>query len=308
MQNGNRNHFELLKEKIVATMQQSYPGINPSISDWKGQEITDFQEELLKTVNAHISEKWFYNHIKKENQSLPRIDVLNLLSKYAGYANWDDFVFKNGGEAVSRTPESKANRYFIIVPVLVVAVMMVLFAMYKLVSVGEYRFSFYDADTKEAVTGSRIEVKIIRDNESPVSYFTDTSGIFSFRTGERQVKFVVNAPYYKTDTIIRTFKSFEMDQQISIHADDYAMMIHYFSEMKVDDWQKRRKSLDKIIDGAAMIYQVSSDRSETGMELYNKDEFIDRLTMPSGSLRNIEILDTKVKDEKIVVMKFRVKK
>jgi len=92
LQNGNKNYFELLKQKIVATMQQSYPGINPSISDWKGQEITDFQEELLIKVNAHISEKWFYNHIKSENRSLPRIDVLNLLSKYAGYANWNDFV------------------------------------------------------------------------------------------------------------------------------------------------------------------------------------------------------------------------
>ena len=65
-------------------MQQSYPGINSAISEWKGQDITDFQEELLSKVNAHISEKWFYTHMKSTNKTLPRIDVLNLLSKYAG--------------------------------------------------------------------------------------------------------------------------------------------------------------------------------------------------------------------------------
>jgi len=39
--------FGILKQKIVERMLQSYPGINPSISEWKGQEIVDFQEELL---------------------------------------------------------------------------------------------------------------------------------------------------------------------------------------------------------------------------------------------------------------------
>ncbi len=75
-------------------MQQSYPGINPVISEWKGQEIVDFQEELLQKVNARISEKWFYSHMKSEKSILPRIDILNLLSSYVGYANWNEFRFK----------------------------------------------------------------------------------------------------------------------------------------------------------------------------------------------------------------------
>jgi hypothetical protein len=306
--NGNKNHFELLKQKIVATMQQSYPGINSSISEWKGQEITNFQEELLIKVNAHISEKWFYNHIKKENKTLPRIDVLNLLSKYASYANWDDFVFKNGGasSASKPTPKSKANRYFVIVPLLVIGIMLLLFVFYKLVSNREYRFSFYDADTKEPITGCQIEIKILMENESPVNYLTDTTGSFTFKNSLRQVKLVANAPYYKTDTIVRTLKSFEKDQKLSLHANDYALMIHYFSEMNVDDWQKRRGKLERMIDDDAMIYQVLKGRENIGMELFNKWEFIDKLTIPSGSLKHIEILDTKLKNDKIVVLRFRI--
>jgi hypothetical protein len=100
--------------------------------------------------------------------------------------------------------------------------------------------------------------------------------------------------------------AFEKDQKISLPPNDYALIIHYFSQMKVDDWQKRRNSLEKMIDDNAMIYQVLHEGNGPGMELYNKSEFIDKLTLPAGSLRNIEILDTKYKNDKIMVLRFRI--
>ena len=287
-------------------MQQSYPGINPSISDWKGQEITDFQEELLIKVNAHISEKWFYNHIKSESKSLPRIDVLNLLSKYVGYTNWDDFVFKNSDQVVQGKSVAKPNRYFIILPLLLVVVMAILFLLFKLVSNREYTFSFYDAHSREAIIGCQIEIKILSENESPVNYLSDSSGNIVLKTDESVINMLVSAPYYKTDTITRILKTFEKDQKISLYANDYALIIHYFSKMNVDDWQKRRSYLDTIIDDGAMIYQVLNDINAPGMELYNKDEFVDKLTMPTSSLKHIEILDTKFKNDKIMILRFRI--
>ena len=44
------------------------------------------------------------------------------------------------------------------------------------------------------------------------------------------------------------------------------------------------------------------------MVLYTRDEFIDRMTMPVGSLQHIEILDTQFRQEKIVLLRFRVNK
>ncbi|MCD4731602.1 MAG: hypothetical protein K8R74_13440, partial [Bacteroidales bacterium] len=271
----------------MANMQQSYPGINPSIFEWRGQEITDFQEELLVKVNAHISEKWFYNHIKSESKSLPRIDILNLLSKYVGYTNWDDFVFKNSDQVAQGKSVAKANRYFLILPLLLVVVMAILFLLFKLVSNREYTFSFYDAHTRETITGCQIEIKILSEEESPVNYLSGTTGSFVLKTGESVIKMVINAPYYKSDTITRILKTFERDQKISLQPNDYALIIHYFSEMNVDDWQKRRTYLGKIIDDGAMIYQVLNDINAPGMEMYNKDEFIDKLTMPTSSLKYI---------------------
>ncbi len=306
LHNRNKNHFELLKQKIVTTMKQSYPGINPNMSDWKGQEITDFQEELLQKVNAHISEKWFYNHIKSQNESLPRIDILNLLSKYVGYANWDDFVFQNKGKIASKKIITKGNRYFVLVPLLLVSLMVILFFMFKLLSTQQYQFSFYDAHTHEAIISEQIEIKLLSENESPTNYFADTTGNFFLKTDQIEIKMVVSAPYYKSDTITRILKKFEREQKIGLHADDFALVIHYFSCMNVDDWNKRREYLDRIIDDTALIYQVVNDKNAVGMELYNKEEFIDKLTMPSSSLKHIEILETKFKKDKILVLRFRV--
>jgi len=304
---NDQEYFETLKKQIVAMMQQSYPGINPSLSEWKGQEITDFQEELLKKVNANISEKWFYTHMKSTHTSLPRIDMLNFLSKYAGYANWDDFVFRNRKLLPAVASRKSENRYFIIIPALLLAVICILFLLFKLFDTQEYKFCFYDADTREPILNCKIEIRLLLENESPVTCYSRPDGCFLLKTDKSRIRMVVSGSYYKTDTIVRVLKKLEHNEIISLHANDYALMIHLISQMNVTDWEKRRKRLESMIDDGAMICQVFNDKTATGMELYNKQEFIDKLTMPSGSLKNIEILDTKFREDKIAVLKFRVK-
>lgn len=288
-------------------MQRSYPGMNPVISEWRGQEIIDFQEELRNKVNAHISEKWFYTHFKKESLVLPRIDMLNLLSRYAGYLNWDDFLYRNGLKTGEKVRVNRGNRVFIYMPVLVVTIVMILLLLYQVISFREYRFSFRDALTHEVIAGNNIAITVITDKESPVSQLTDASGKFTLKTDKRSVKMVVSAPYFRTDTVVRTLKTFEKDQEIDLHSDDFARMILYFSEMKLADWQKRRASLDSIIDRNAMIYQVGSGSRHLGVELFNKHEFIDKLTMPAGSLKNLDVLETQSRNGKIVILRFRLK-
>jgi hypothetical protein len=298
--------FDLLKQKIAAQMQQSFPGINPSISEWKGQEISDFQEELLQKVNAHISEKWFYNHIKTSKDSLPRIDILNLLSKYAGYSNWDDFRYNNASPEVAINPIKKANRYFIYVPLMVIGILAMMFFLFKTVSTRDYKFRFYDADTKEPVTNSIIEVSVLLAGESPVSYLCGRDGSFILKTDKVNVHFVVKSPLYQTDTIIRILDKFHRDEIVQLQPNNYAMMIQYFSTMNVKDWQKRRDQLNLMIADSAMIYQVFSKES-IGVELYNKWEFINKMTLPSTGLKDIEILDTQYQGDKITLIRFKQK-
>jgi hypothetical protein len=302
----DKKYFDHLKKDIVATMQRSQPGINPSISNWKGQDITDFQEELLMKTKGQISEKWFYNHFKAESQSLPRIDVLNLLCRYAGYSNWDDFKFRNSELVQNKQVLVRPNRLFITVPLAAVVLLIIFYGLFKLANTRQYTFSFYDADTKEPVNHSIIEIIILSDDESPVSFISDTLGHVRIKTDKSMIRMIVRSQYYKNDTVTRILKKFNTSEKIGLHVNDYALMIRYFSEMNVDNWQQRRNQLDLIFDDNAIIYQVHKEKNGPGMALYNKQEFIDKLTMPTGSLRQIEVLDTKYFHDRIMVLRFRV--
>ena len=287
-------------------MQQSYPGMNPTIEDWKGQEITNFQEDLHIKVNANISEKWFYTHIKSSHARLPRIDMLNFLSKYAGYTDWNDFIFKNKENVPEVTSPMNPNRYFYLVPLIAIVIVALFFGLFKLFNTREYRFNFVDADTREPIASAGTEVILLPEGESPIHTIVGNDGYFWLKTDKSKIRMVVNSPYYQTDTIVRIVKKLVRDETIILKPDDYALMIHYFSMMKVDDWEKRRIRLNAMIDDAAMICQVINGQEVSGMALYNKQEFIDKLTIPAGSLKNIEILGTKSKNGKIVVLRFRI--
>lgn len=307
MRQEDHIRFELLKQKIVETMQRSYPGINPSIEEWKGQEITDFQEDLLAKVNTSLSEKWFYTHFKSSHSKLPRVDVLNLLSRYAGYANWDDFIFRNKEHMPVAFSPARSNRFFLFVPVLVLLVMAIFYGIFKLMGTREYRICFFDSVTREPITGQPIEVKLLEDDQSPESHFCDDNGCLELKTNRRFIRIVVSSPYYQPDTIGRILEKWDREQLIGLRADDYALVLHYFSQTKMEDWAKRRAMLDSMIDERAMIYQVHPGPGNPGMELFNKWEFIDRLTVPAGSLGRIEVLDTKYSGEKLMVLRFMVK-
>jgi hypothetical protein len=307
LQQEDKILFTLLKKEIVATMKLSYPGMNPEISDWKGQEITDFQEDLLIKVNGMLSEKWFYTHIKASNPTLPRIDVLNMLSKYAGHSNWDDFRFKNSASVPLAEKLKRSNRIFIWIPLLVLVVMVLLFVFYKIVNTQNYRFTFVDADTGDTIRNTQIQVDLFLKDESPVSYTCDKEGNLGLRTDQSKIKMAIHSPYYQPDTVDRILKKFNRAEQVRLHADAYALMIHYFSNTDVKAWQKRREQLDKMFSEGAMIYQVPDQKQGTGMELFNKWEFIDKLTMPTSSLQQIEILDSRYDNGQIMLLRFKVK-
>jgi len=300
--------FSLLKKEIAATMMQSYPGIDPEISDWKGQTITDFQEDLRIKVSGQLSEKWFYTHMKGENGSLPRIDVLNMLSQYAGYINWQDFRHKKMGILPEVKKPPKPVSILVKIPLLLISVMTLLFIIIKIINTQNYRFTFIDTDTGEPVLDKNLRVEMLMGNESPVYFLSDENGNINVRTNKSQVRMVVKAPYYLTDTITRTLRKFKHDEQISLNADYYALMISYFSQSDVNSWEKRREQLAGMLSENAIIYQFPDKITGSALALYNKQEFIDKITMPSTGLKQIEILDCRYLDGKIAILRFRIKR
>jgi hypothetical protein len=300
--------FSLLKKEITATMMQSFPGIDPEISNWKGQEITDFQEELIKKINGQLSEKWFYTHMKGESESLPRIDVLNMLSQYAGYNSWQDFRYKKAGIIPGIKKPSNPLNILLKIPLLMIFAIFLLLIVIKIFINQNYRFTFIDSDTGQPLLNSEIRAELLVENESPISYNSDEAGNIVVRAKKSKIKMIVRAPYYTTDTITRVIGRFKHTEQISLKPDYYALMITHFSLSDVNSWEKRREQLNRILNEDAIIYQFPEGSSGNAMAIYNKWEFIDKITTPSSVLRQIEILDCRYLNGKIVILRFRIKK
>jgi len=292
-------YFFQLKKEIGQTLFSKNKVSSTDVSEWKGNDIMSFQDDLMQKINGRISEKWFYTHIKSSSEKLPRIDMLNMLSTYLDYKDWNDFKSKN---TIKDSKEKKSSKKFIVVGLIAVLALVGLTYVFSTLSqTTKYRFCFVDKDRLVSIEDP-IEIEILRENESSTFMNCDQGGCVEIEGNDKYVKFVVRSAYYKSDTIIRSSQS-NTSEQVKLLVNDYALMIHIFSKSEVKSWKERRKQLDKMISENAQIIQIN-EGSEIAMEIYNKTEFIDKLTMPTSGLKNIKVIETIFQDSQIVKMRF----
>ncbi len=297
MNSKNTYHFKLLKQEITHTFL-SENSASTSINDWKGEDIVAFQEDLFRKVRAKVSEKWFYTYIKNEPEKLPRIDILNLLSSYIDFQNWTAFKDAHPYTEIAKKKIKPQKKQYVLLLLLPIIAGVYYFMNLK----NEFQFCFIDEDKNETIT-TVLDIKILQEFESPLYLKTDSLGCFSYATREKTIKFIVQSPYYKTDTILRTIGS-QINNTIKLHTDDYALMLHYYSNGNVKDLKKRKLQLQHMIAEKAQIYQVFSQN--IGIEIYSKKDFINKLTIPTNSLKNIKIIDKTYQNGKIVKLKFMI--
>lgn len=324
--------FNLLKKAVADTFLAENRVNNPDYSTWKGQEIVLFQEDFFKKVKSSFSEKWFYSYFKSDSDKLPRIDMLNILSQYAGYKSWADFKsskeekldvaiienFENSeiipenqlekpNTPTSTDVSSKRNvKKWIWRAVGFIALIAVGFVSWWFTSYDTYKFEFVD-DITGSVIKYPIKIVVVQPDQSPFVTTTDIDGRFEWVTSDN-LKLIVKSPYHKIDTIIRQRPSSDLESY-KLTTDDRALMIHYFSIDNVKDWKKRRDYLNNVIDNDAVIYQVVNESdSVTGIEIYNKEDFINKMTLVTKSLKNVNIMDIEYnQNKKISKLKFKTK-
>ena len=209
MSNNDLKYFELLKEIIAQKMKEAYPGIPESVAEWKGHNIVDFQTELSIKLNETISEKWFYMHMKSKSSKLPRVDILNILSKYAGYLNWDDFKNSNAVDIVIGSQiKDKSNRVFILVPVVVAILALVFYLAVSTVYNRDYTICLYDGETNLPVKNTPVEARVIEDDIIIESLNSDSTTCLSLKTKKKIINLVLLAPGYQNDTIELNLKKY----------------------------------------------------------------------------------------------------
>ena len=375
-------HFEQLKNEVQTQYLENHTPSHDDISRWKGIDIIYFQEDLRKIAKGNISEKSFYTYFKNSPVTkLPRIDMLNILSVYAGYVSWYDFkknhlfadeILKEGDDLdeneveelektaentpveeakiptseISPKTEEKAfettiansdlqisatdnqtikqsnenlstydtseqkstfslvKKYLWLGISGVLAVIVGLLGFKDELFSKKFYYSFIDADRNSKIN-AELQVQILKENESPILYVAKPNEPFVYTTKSKNLTMVVSSPYYRTDTIQRNLDTAPEAENIELKPNDYAIMLFYYSK-SIKDLKKKRESLNYLISDNALIYQVY-DNETYGVETMDKQRYINLVTLPSTSLENLEVIETKNDlSGKINMIKFKI--
>ena len=375
-------HFEQLKNEVQTRYLENHTPSFDDISKWKGIDIIYFQEDLRKIAKGNISEKTFYTYFKNSPVTkLPRIDMLNILSVYAGYVSWYDFkknhlfsdeilkdlededenladvledeeqnapeiveqekfaaktakISENAPEKQDENPvlqktttdnqnlnqnspsyssydtsEQKSTfslvkKYIWLGISLVLAVLVGLLVYKDELFSKKFYYSFIDADRNSKIN-AELQVQILKENESPIVYTAKPNEPFVYTTKSKSLTMVVSSPYYRTDTIRRNLETAPEAETIELKPNDYAIMLFYYSK-SIKDLKRKRETLNYLISDNALIYQVY-DNETYGVETMDKQRYINLVTLPSTSLENLEVIETKDdKSNKIIMIKFKI--
>ncbi len=284
-----RIYFNQLKKKLRIRVETKLE-IRKDFKEWSIADIHNFQIDLEQSCQSTVSEKWVYLHFKNQSEKMPRVDVLNLLSRYCGYKNWDDFKFKNQVKPTENKPKAKVKVAWLLLPVLVL-----LLAVFWWNSRANYTVMVF----KDAYTHQLIDLKTLT--------FTAAKSRTVVKGGALQLKvnqldtLQIDGAYYKPFSMALD-KSKSDTVWVELWPDDYALMLNYFSRAQSDNWEKRRMQLEEAIHDDSKIFQ--SHPKHQGIEMLNKHEFIDRLILPVNSLKNLEIQDIQYQEGKIYRLRF----
>lgn len=374
-------HFEQLKKDVQAQYLKDHSPSYDEISKWKGIDIIYFQEDLRKKAKGNISEKSFYTYFKSSPVTkLPRIDMLNLLSIYAGYSSWYEFkkkhlfanevltedsdlseeelnehektisginqlakqenpsqnssvsapenivLQKNNTEnqIIEENPAKKTigsetdvkpqkKSYQKTVWIAISSAFVILLALLGFkdeIFQKTYTYCFTDADRNLSVQRD-IEIKVIKENESPIFYRIKPGECFVYPSKDKTLKMQISSTVYENLEINRNLENAPENETIALKPDDYKMAVYYFSIKDIQGAnteeliKQKRKQLESRISNDAVITQVY-DSDIYGIETLDKQKYITLVTTPTTSLKNLKLIEMKKDKGKIVSIKFKI--
>lgn len=321
--------FELLKKDITRQFFQANSASSEDISEWKGQDIVSFQEDLFAKTKSTVSEKWFYTYFKSDFKKLPRIDMLNILAQYAGHANWAAFTRSHQNDqtpaaepmvlqatiqpeitasppepvTVQKSEQKRRGRYWVF-SVLGIIVLGALgsIAYFSFFYQKTYEFCFVDSDRNTYIQDP-IEITILRKGFTPLQLVAQ-NGCVQFTSMEDTLQMYVSSPYHKLDTFKINLHQYQNKENIRLEPDDYKVMLRHYSKSS-QSVKERIKMLNEMIADDALIYQVY-DNEFFGVEVLSKKQYINLVSLPTSSLKNFTLIEAERKSGKIVKLKFKI--
>ena len=278
------NIFFQLKNDVLLTYQKQYPYFEGNWKTFSSQDIQNLIDLIAVRVKQTVSEKWIYTHLKSEtNDKLPRKDMLDILSQLVGYSGWDEYVFKWKQEVVPIVAQPKRNNK-VVFSVGFIVLFLMGFLSYRYLNREEVQtIEVKNAFTEEQINSEEVKALIIEnDVETPIEIVDSKIQI----TAKDSSKIVLKSPYYKEKTIVVGKSN---TPPIVLQPDDYAMMLKGFMKSDIKDWETRKEQLQKIFaDDLEVLVMLKND---LGIEYFNKQEFSEKLIVPSVALKKMKVID-----------------
>lgn len=285
-------HFLKLKKLILESYQKSYPYFQ---GDWKSFSSKDIRQ-LIDSVEIQlketVSEKWIYTHLKPEsNQKLPRKDMLDIFSRFVGFSNWEEFVYKNQIEnKVESNKKENSRRKFSKNHFLLVLIPFLAFGVYLLPKKEPKPkvFEIKNELTKDLISSEEIQVYTI-NNEEKIPVETEDSRI---EIQENDEKIVIESPYFETKVVNPS----KTEDQILLKPEDYAMVLKNFIQSDLKNWENRKEKLDKILSDELEVIVML--KNNLGAEYLNKEEFAGKLIIPTSETKRMKVLKLETNEQK----------
>lgn len=290
------DYFLRLKEKVLLKYQEQYPFFQGNWKTFSSQDIQNLIGLIEVQCKQTISEKWIYTHLKPEsNSKIPRKDMLNILSEFVGYSGWDEFTFEDKAIVVESQPSSESKKFKkgILLLGLFLVIGITGFIIYNKNKTPEAQtIELQNEFTNEKVNSE--EVKVYQVSDSTKTELKVKEGKVEVASSpDKKTQLVIQSPFYesKTITIDPKVPVANPVQRIDLKPDDYAMMLKAFMVSDIKNWQTRKEQLNQILsDNLEVIVMLKDD---LGAEFFNKNEFSQKLIVPSESLKKMKIVEIK---------------
>lgn len=286
--------FQELKQKVLLKYQEHHPFFQGTWKTFSSQDIQNLIGLIEEKCKQTISEKWIYTHLKPEtNNKIPRKDMLNILSEFVGFSGWDEFTFEEKivqTFEVNQSDKSKISKKWLFLLFIPLALVVVFFS--KKEESKPKTIQLNNEYTNEKVNAEEVKVFEVKDSVKQELEIKEGKVQVSNKGNEKS-KLVIQSPFYEPKTIVinPNGTTAEPPKRIDLKPDDYAMMLKAFMLSDIKDWQTRKEQLNKILsDNLEVIVMLKDD---LGAEYFNKNEFSQKLIVPTASLKKMKIVEIK---------------
>lgn len=282
--------FLELKNKVLIEYRKNYPYFQGNWRNFSSNDIRQLIDLIEIQLNERVSEKWIYTHLKpKTNDRLPRKDMLDIFSKFVGYSDWNEFIFKHQNKETNFRNSSK--KYYKWIGFLIVIL--------GLIGVGVYLFpiqpkfnsktiSLKNEFTKAPVNLEEIDIYTVKDSVKETVEVIDSK----IEVSENNELIIIESPYFeKQEVQINESKS-----EILIKPEDYALVLKTFIDSDLKDWESRKEKLNKILADSLEVIVLTKEN--LGAEYLNKKEFSEKLIIPTSETRKMKIIHLETNEKK----------